>query len=399
MAKLPAPVEKEEKKGIRLKRKVKTVEKESNDFISSFIAAARKITKDKESAWCLSDQEDEHVTAWWKTPFADLNRIFKNRGIPVGRALELFGKKSSGKTALAKFLAALVSRTSYVLYLDFEVSLDKEQVQGVPGANPDNFALVTPETMEEGWALIYQFLDSLKKNKKVTKENPAMIVFDSVAMAPTKAEMESDTQQVASQARVMSVNSRKFRRRLTRSNCICIFINQVRHGIGGFGFGENITRPGGEALEFMCDIMLKMFIYKSDQVGSGENKDVRGLTIGVQAEKNRFGKLRAQTEYYLSLDQNPALGGPDPVRTALNILTRRGSVKKKKVKVKENGKIKTNKFLTVNFNEEKVDVLEKEWPTFFAKNKKKLNDLIASKANVVYTDDESDDEEEEGDEE
>lgn len=314
---------------------------------------------DSESVHVLEDFQDlPPVKEWVPCKLMDFSRILsKWRGWPIGRAVELFGNEKTGKSALALMAAEqCINDGGYVLWLDAEHSLNPEHMQRMKRTG--RFFAVQPDHMEQCWDAIWVFLKKMQENGGF-----GLIVWDSIAMTPTKSELEGKAE-MATQARVMSINVRRGRKRLARSRCAAIFINQVRSKIGGMSYGDNLVRPCGKAMDFMCDVMIKNTIVKTDSVGSGDDAEANGYLIKSQADKSRFSRPRAKTIWYLSFDV-----GPDAATTALMHL------KKEKV-IRAAGKALVFKVK----GQEEVKLLNKLWPTYFEENQETINELLRSLA-------------------
>lgn len=361
---------------------VKRRKKPVDDFTQIMVTALKGAVDDPMDVDILEDFQDlPPVKEWIPCALADLNRVISDgRGLPVGRAIELFGKEKSGKSAAClMFAKQAINDGGSVLWIDAENSLNPEHTKGL--RKTGRFFRVRPDTMEACWECIWAFLKTLKEKGQ---DAPALIVWDSIAMTPTKGELEGK-EEMAGQARVMSRNSRRGRKRIARSRCAVIFVNQVRTKIGGMSYGDNTVRPCGMALDFMCDVMVKNTIVKTDSVGSGDDAEANGYHIKSQAVKSRFSRPMSKTTWYLSFDV-----GPDPAGTAL-------------MSLKANKRIKAygGKSPGVTFKSEdgEVKIPTEDWPTYFEDNKEAIDKLVVSlatrKAKQAGPADDDDDEEEE----
>ena len=171
-------------------------------------------------------------------------------GVPRGRVVELFGAESSGKTTLALHMLAESQKLGGIAaIIDAEHALDPTYA-GRLGCNIDDLLLSQPESGEQA----LEIADVLSRSGAVD-----MIVIDSVAALTPKAEIEGEMgdQFVGLQARMMSQAMRKLAGSLSRSNTVCVFINQIREKIGVM-YGSPETTPGGRALKFYSSVRLKM---------------------------------------------------------------------------------------------------------------------------------------------
>lgn len=180
-------------------------------------------------------------------------------GLAGGRIYELYGTEGSGKTTAALTVArAVQERGRPVFYVDFEHALDTDYARSTLGVSldPDRWLLVQPNTAEAGLDMMVEMVD---------KFAPGLVIADSVAAMVPKAEFEGDVGdlQVGAQARVMGKAMRKLTGVAHRNDSVIIFINQVREKIGGFGFGDPTTTPGGRALKFFASGRIQMKKFKT----------------------------------------------------------------------------------------------------------------------------------------
>jgi recombination protein RecA len=236
-SKLSAPITDEPKAVVKTKPKAapkakKLVNKSAPDnFSANFMAGALKVLGKNTDATIevlKEDDETQNITSTIKLGIPQLDEMlcdskdYGMSGLPIGRSMELFGKQASCKTAIIEYMSARVSAAGgRVLYLDYERAMDPKHLKGY-GADFSRIERAKLDSMEDGWNVIYVFLKALPKEGP-----PNLIVWDTVAAAPTKDELEGKNG-MAHQARVMSVHTRIFRGRLMRSNCAAVFVNQVR---------------------------------------------------------------------------------------------------------------------------------------------------------------------------
>lgn len=218
----------------------------------------KKRKKVSQSARTMSDAPIvSDVSEWISTGFPTLDRAFGG-GWPVGRASEVYGPEASGKTALAHLSIKEAQRMGgFGLVYDYEVAMEKEKIEQL-GIDPDNLIYAIPDHMEQGFDLLNAFLDHIEQNPP---EGPVAIVWDSVAMASTKEEVEkgSEDSMVSPQARVMSrqAASHALKKKIARCRAHVLFINQPRQKIGASTFEDPETTPGGNALNFLADLRVR----------------------------------------------------------------------------------------------------------------------------------------------
>jgi len=189
-------------------------------------------------------------------------------GLPRGRVVEIYGPESSGKTTLTLQVVAEVQRLGgTAAFVDAEHALDPIYAEKV-GVNVDDLLISQPDTGEQA----LEITDMLVRSGAVD-----IVVIDSVAALTPKAEIEGEMgdTHVGLQARLMSQALRKLTGNIKRSNCIVIFINQIRMKIGVM-FGNPETTTGGNALKFYSSVRLDIrrigAIKKGDEVLGNETR-------------------------------------------------------------------------------------------------------------------------------
>ena len=195
-------------------------------------------------------------------------------GLPQGRVIEIFGPESSGKTTLTlQAIAECQKAGGTAAFIDAEHALDPNYASKL-GVNVDELLLSQPDTGEQA----LEVTDMLVKSGSVD-----LIVIDSVAALTPRAEIEGDMgdHHMGLQARLMSQALRKITGNIQRSNCMVIFINQIRMKIGVI-FGNPETTTGGNALKFYSSVRLD--ILRIGAVKEGE--EVAGNQTRVEDVHN-----------------------------------------------------------------------------------------------------------------
>jgi len=189
-------------------------------------------------------------------------------GVPKGRVVEIYGPESSGKTTMTLHIIAEAQKTGGTCaFVDAEHALDPTYAQKL-GVDTDELLVSQPDTGEQA----LEITDMLVRSGAVD-----VVVVDSVAALTPKAEIEGDMgdSHVGLQARLMSQALRKLTGNIKRSNCIVIFINQIRMKIGVM-FGSPETTSGGNALKFYASVRLDIrrigAIKKGDEVVGNETR-------------------------------------------------------------------------------------------------------------------------------
>ncbi|WP_126978618.1 recombinase RecA [Frigidibacter oleivorans] len=206
-------------------------------------------------------------------------------GLPKGRIVEIYGPESSGKTTLTLHVVAEEQKKGGVCaFVDAEHALDPQYARKL-GVNLDELLISQPDTGEQALEIV----DTLVRSGAVS-----LIVVDSVAALTPKAELEGDMGDatVGAQARLMSQAMRKLTASIGRSNCMVIFINQIRMKIGVM-FGSPETTTGGNALKFYASVRLDI-----RRIGSIKDRDeVVGNSTRVKVVKNKVAPPFKQVEF------------------------------------------------------------------------------------------------------
>jgi recombination protein RecA len=206
-------------------------------------------------------------------------------GLPKGRIVEIYGPESSGKTTVTLHVVAEEQKKGGVCaFVDAEHALDPLYAKKL-GVNLDELLISQPDTGEQALEIV----DTLVRSGAVS-----LVVIDSVAALTPKAELEGDMGDatVGAQARLMSQAMRKLTASISRSNCMVIFINQIRMKIGVM-FGNPETTTGGNALKFYASVRLDI-----RRIGAIKDRDeVVGNTTRVKVVKNKVAPPFKQVEF------------------------------------------------------------------------------------------------------
>ncbi|CAL9914504.1 DNA recombination/repair protein RecA [Candidatus Liberibacter solanacearum] len=206
-------------------------------------------------------------------------------GFPKGRIVEIYGPESSGKTTLALHAIAQSQKAGGTCaFVDAEHALDSVYARKL-GVDLKNLLISQPDTGEQA----LEITDMLVRSGAVD-----IIVVDSVAALTPRAEIEGDMGESLPglQARLMSQALRKLTGSISRSNCILIFINQIRMKIGVM-FGSPETTTGGNALKFYASIRLDI-----RRIGAIKEKDaIVGNQTRVKVVKNKMASPFKQVEF------------------------------------------------------------------------------------------------------
>ena len=206
-------------------------------------------------------------------------------GLPKGRIVEVYGPESSGKTTLALHVVAETQKNGgTAAFIDAEHALDPSYAAKL-GVNLDDLLISQPDTGEQS----LEIADTLVRSGAVD-----VLVIDSVAALTPRAELEGDMGDSLPglQARLMSQALRKLTGSIARSNCLVIFINQIRMKIGVM-FGSPETTTGGNALKFYSSVRLDI-----RRIGAIKQRDeVIGNQTRVKVVKNKVAPPFKQVEF------------------------------------------------------------------------------------------------------
>ena len=222
----------------------------------------------------LGDRPDMNVEAI-PTGSLALDAALGIGGVPKGRIIEIYGPESSGKTTLAlHILAECQKQGGEVAFVDAEHALDPVYAAAL-GVDTDNMLVSQPDTGEQA----LEITDALVRSGAVDA-----VVVDSVAALTPRAEIEGEMGDtfVGLQARLMSQALRKLAGTISKTNCVVIFINQLRMKIGVM-YGNPETTTGGNALKFYASVRLD--VRRTESLKDGGN--VVGNKTRVKVVKNK----------------------------------------------------------------------------------------------------------------
>ena len=221
-----------------------------DDKLKALDAAIAKIEKDfgKGSIMKLGDSVANMNVESIPTGCLSLDLALGVGGVPRGRIVEVYGPESSGKTTVALHMVAEVQKNNGIAgFIDAEHALDPVYAKSI-GVDIDNLYISQPDNGEQA----LEITETMVRSGAVD-----IVIVDSVAALVPKAEIDGDMgdSHVGLQARLMSQALRKLTAVISKSNCIVIFINQLREKVGVM-FGNPETTTGGRALKFYSSIRL-----------------------------------------------------------------------------------------------------------------------------------------------
>lgn len=206
-------------------------------------------------------------------------------GVPRGRVVEIYGPESSGKTTVALHIIAETQKLGgNVAFIDVEHALDPVYANAL-GVDIESLLVSQPDSGEDA----LQIAETLVRSGAID-----CIVVDSVAAMATKAEIDGDMgdTHVGQLARLMSQAMRKLTAVISKSNCVAIFINQVREKIGVM-YGNPETTPGGRALKFYSSVRIE--VRKQEQLKNGS--EVFGNRTKCKVVKNKVAPPFKECEF------------------------------------------------------------------------------------------------------
>lgn len=206
-------------------------------------------------------------------------------GVPKGRIVELYGPESSGKNTVAlHIIAEAQKKGGEVAFVDVEHALDPQYAAAL-GVDVDNLLVSQPDSGEQA----LEIMEALVRSGAVD-----VVVLDSVAALTTKAEIDGNMgdSNVGQLARLMSQAMRKLTPLLSKTNCVAIFINQIREKIGVM-YGNPETTPGGRALKFYASVIID--VRKGEAIKNGT--ELIGSRTKIKIKKNKVAPPFKECEF------------------------------------------------------------------------------------------------------
>ena len=236
-------------------------------------------------------------------------------GLPRGRIVEIYGPESSGKTTFCLSVIAEAQRKGgNAVFVDVEHALDPRYAK-IVGVDLDNLMVSQPESGEDA----LNITETLIRSGAID-----VIVVDSVAALVSRQELDGqmgDTT-VGLQARMMSQAMRRLTAAISKTNCVCIFTNQIREKIGVM-FGSPETTPGGRALKFFCSI--RMDIRRIGQIKE-TNGTVTGSRTRLKVVKNKIAPPFTACEFDIMYNEGISkTGSVLDLGIEHNILSKKGA--------------------------------------------------------------------------
>ena len=260
---------------------------DNSEKLKALDAAISKIEKDfgKGAIMKLGDKSKNMDVETVPTGTLSLDLALGLGGLPKGRVVEIYGPESSGKTTVTLHMVAEVQKRGGIAgFIDAEHALDPSYARRI-GVDIDNLYISQPDNGEQA----LEITEMMVRSGAVD-----IIVVDSVAALVPKAEIDGDMgdSHVGLQARLMSQALRKLTAIISKSNCIVIFINQLREKVGVM-FGSPETTTGGRALKFYSSI--RMDIRRIEAIKQGG--EIVGNRTRVKVVKNKVAPPFKEAEF------------------------------------------------------------------------------------------------------
>lgn len=262
-------------------------------------------------------------------------------GVPRGRIVEIYGPESSGKTTVALHVVAEAQKLGgEVAFIDVEHALDPVYAEKL-GVDINSMLVSQPDSGEQA----LEIAEALVRSGAID-----VIVLDSVAAMVTKAEIDGEMgdNHVGQLARLMSQAMRKLTGVISKSNCVAIFINQIREKIGVI-YGNPETTPGGRALKFYSSVRIE--VRKGEAIKNGS--EIIGNRTRCKVVKNKVAPPFKEAEFDILYGKGISrLGEVTDIATELDIIHKSGAWFSY-----EGNKIGQGRENTMNFLREHPDML------------------------------------------
>ena len=257
-----------------------------------------------------------------------LNKIISgsyNKGIPIGMITQFHGEASTAKTVFGThILKEAQSKNYYSMMVDSENSYNPEFASHL-GINPKKLIYAAPETLEECFQVIE---DTILSIRETDKETPIVVVYDSIAVSPSKVEYEAENydgnnMQGAIRAKATGACLRKINPLMRKHKVALVIINQIRNKIGVMYGSPDTMAAGGKSLEYYLGVNLKCISNKTSDLIKNENKSVIGIQGKIRNTKNKCSIPFKECEFELLFDD-----GLNPYTGLLKLMEEEGQVER-----------------------------------------------------------------------
>lgn len=259
----------------------------ADDFVQSLI---KDLNREHQTrvAWNLgTDMSPTHVKRWVSTGCLQLDYAVANKrdgGLPEGRIIEIFGPPSIGKSHIAAQICRSCQKMGGIaVYIDTENAVNPDNLRALGVDVSKRFIYVETACVED----TFQVMESIiAKVKAASKDVPVVIIWDSVAATPAKAELEAEYTQesIGLQARQLSKGFRKITQLIGSENVTLVCLNQIRTKIGVM-YGDPMTTPGGLSLPFHASTRISLTGGK--RLEDPKTKEFFGIEVNAYILKNK----------------------------------------------------------------------------------------------------------------
>ena len=244
-----------------------------------------------------------------------LNKIisgYYDKGIPIGMITQFHGEASTAKTVFAThILKEAQSNNYYSMMVDSENAYNPKFAKHL-GIDPKKLIYAAPETLEDCFQVIE---DTIVAIRETDKDTPIVVVYDSLAVSPSKAEYEADNyegnnMQGAIRAKSTGACLRKINPLMRKHKVALVIINQIRNKVGVMYGSPDTMAAGGKSLEYYLGVNLKCISNKTSDLLKDENKNIVGIQGRVRNTKNKCSIPFRECEFELMYNEglNPYVG-------------------------------------------------------------------------------------------
>ena len=244
-----------------------------------------------------------------------LNKIISGNytdGVPIGMITQFIGESSTAKTVFGTHvLKEAQAKGYYTMMVDSENSYNPDFAKQL-GIDPKELIYSAPETLEDSFQVIE---DTILAIRETDTDTPIVVVYDSIAVSPPKAEYEAESydgnnMQGAIRAKIAGACLRKINPVMRKYKVALVVINQIRHKVGVMYGSPETPAAGGKALDFYLDVNLKCISNKTSDLIKDENKVVVGIQGKLRNTKNKCSVPFKECDFELLFDEgiNPYAG-------------------------------------------------------------------------------------------